>query len=82
MNIFVTDALPENAMGFGVLSHYNLWIVVLSYALATGGSYAAILIYRLMTPDITATLRRSYILAGAIVMATAIWSMHYTGMLS
>lgn len=82
MNIFVGEALPGNVIGLDALSHYNLWIILLSYALAVGGSYAAILIYRLITPDLTAGMRRRYIMAGAVVMATAIWSMHYTGMLS
>src|ERR1700676_1696602 len=82
MSFFANGALPKDAIVLDSLSHYNPWIVLLSYALASGGSYAAIFILRLVTSELSHFMRRSCIIAGAIVMATAIWSMHYTGMLS
>jgi len=61
---------------------YNLWLVVLSYAVAVLASYSVL--------DIAAHLKRLHSpfnkrfihIAGAMVMGAGIWSMHFVGMLA
>lgn len=79
---FVDSATPmNNAISLGALANYNPWLVLLSYALVAFGSFMAIAILRALH-ETRGQARHVGLLLGAIVMATAIWSMHYTGMLA
>lgn len=74
-------ALPVSAITLDDVVQYNLWLVSMSYILAVFGSFIAIAILKSLH-SIKGRTRRIGMVLGAIVMATAIWSMHYTGMLS
>lgn len=75
---FQTGPIPDNAMS----GEYNLYIVFLSYLVATFASYVAL--------DMSAHLRRpssmlfriGWLAGGAFVMGAGIWSMHFVGMLA
>lgn len=60
---------------------YNLWLVFLSYVVATLASYTALdLAGRANRAD--SARAKQWLLGGASAMALGIWSMHFTGMLA
>ena len=59
--------------------HYNLWIVGLSFLIASFASYVALdLAQRVRTTD--QLLARGWWIGGSAAMGTGIWSMHFVGM--
>ncbi|MBI1309146.1 MAG: response regulator [Proteobacteria bacterium] len=78
---FIFGPLPPSAILYNHWQNYNLWVVSISYILSVLGSYMAINILR-VTNTTSGVPRHIGTTLGAVVMATAIWSMHYTGMLS
>ncbi|APW40313.1 bifunctional diguanylate cyclase/phosphodiesterase [Rhodoferax koreense] len=59
--------------------HYNLWVVGLSFLIASFASYVALdLAKRVRTPD--RMLARGWWIGGSAAMGTGIWSMHFVGM--
>lgn len=75
--LILSDQVPENA----VMGEYNLWLVFLSYVIASLAAYVAISVLRQINPH-SAKSRRRGCLLGAVVMGTGIWSMHFNGMLA
>lgn len=73
--------LPETAIWLGDANNYNHWLILVSYLLAVFGCYMAIAMLRAVRLT-KGHMQRIGLVLGAIVMATAIWSMHYTGMLA
>jgi diguanylate cyclase (GGDEF)-like protein len=63
-------------------SSYNLWLVVISFAVATLASYTALdltgRIFLLASPR----ARRAWRLGGAAALGVGIWSMHFIAMLA
>ena len=60
---------------------YDLWIVALSYLIASFASYVALdLAKRVRTPDRAMAL--GWWIGGSLAMGTGIWSMHFVGMLA
>lgn len=78
---FLDGALPEKAISLNDLGQYSLWMVGVSYLLAVLGCFTAMAILH-MTRKVEGELRSIGILLGSVTMGVAIWSMHYTGMLS
>jgi diguanylate cyclase (GGDEF)-like protein len=61
--------------------HYDLWIVALSFLIATFASYVALdLAKRVRTTDHAMAV--AWWAGGSIAMGTGIWSMHFVGMLA
>lgn len=75
------DTIPANALAASELGSYNLWLIIGSYILAVYGCYMAIAMLRSIRLA-SGHMKRIGVFLGALVMATSIWSMHYTGMLS
>lgn len=73
--------IPTNALSPGEWSNYNHWLIFGSYILAVYGCYMAIAMLRSIRIA-SGLMKRVGIVLGALVMATSIWSMHYTGMLA
>ncbi len=60
---------------------YDLWVVALSYLIASFASHTALdLARRVRTPH--PSVARGWWLGGTIVMGTGIWAMHFVGMLA
>ena len=70
-----------NAISLDRVADYDPWFILLSYMLAVFGSFMAIAVLKAMRGT-QGNMRRVGVVVGGIVLATAIWSMHYTGMLS
>lgn len=81
---FISDinALPQKVITLDTVDHYSLPIVAVSYALATIGAYVAIILLQFIRGLPHQRLRTLGIALGAITLGTAIWSMHFTGMLA
>ena len=62
-------------------SSYNLWLVTLSYVIASLAAYAALDLAG-RTTVARGGARVAWLLGGAAAMGTGIWSMHYVGMLA
>src|SRR5262249_25273642 len=78
---FISYPLPAEAVLFDRVDAYNEWLVAISYLLAVLGSYLALNLL-FMAHQSHGRKRVLGTLVGAVVMATGIWSMHYTGMLA
>ncbi len=64
-----------------ISTDYNLWVVALSFAIATFASFVALdMAQRVRTPD--KSMARGWWIAGSLAMGTGIWSMHFIGMLA
>jgi diguanylate cyclase len=62
-------------------SSFNYGLVTLSYIIASLGAFAALeFIAHMRTAQ--GTLRRVWLVGGAVLMAVGIWSMHFVGMLA
>lgn len=73
---FITDVPPTALIG-----HYNWWLVLLSYFIASAACFIAIT----LVAGIRKTnmfLQKREPLMGAFFMGSGIWSMHFTGMLA
>lgn len=80
-SFFIHGQIPDDAVTFHNLEDYNIFVIFLSCCIAVFGVYAAIAILRAITGN-NAISRRFGVPLGALAMATAVWSMHYTGVLS
>lgn len=76
-----SSAIPANAITLDNLAHYNFVVVTISYFLAVAGSFVAISLLK-VTRASEGWFRITGVFFGAVVMATAIWTMHYTGMMA
>lgn len=61
--------------------HYNIWIVLLSYALAATAAYSALNLVSQVSHS-TGKIRRLWLLSGACVLGSGIWAMHFVGILA
>ncbi|SFS57513.1 bifunctional diguanylate cyclase/phosphodiesterase [Paenibacillus sp. BC26] len=61
--------------------HYNIWIVLLSFAIAVMASYSALNLAGKITRSSGRT-RTIWLIAGSVVMGMGVWSMHFVGMLA
>ncbi len=69
--------MPPNFITVG----YDLWIVAVSYLIASYASFVALdLAKRVRTPDRSMVL--GWWACGSVAMGTGIWSMHFVGMLA
>ncbi|GAA0357064.1 putative bifunctional diguanylate cyclase/phosphodiesterase [Bacillus horti] len=64
-----------------VLVHYNNWVVLLSFIIATLASYSALNLAGKVSRT-TGNSRMAWMIAGSCVMGIGIWSMHFIGMLA
>ncbi len=60
---------------------YNLWLVALSYVVASVASYTALELSRRVSHS-SGTAARAWLGAGAVSMGIGIWTMHFIGMLA
>ncbi|WP_346839105.1 MHYT domain-containing protein [Microbulbifer sp. SAOS-129_SWC] len=66
-----------------MFEQYNLQLVLLSYIISAMGSYAALqLVTAIPAAATRVERRRAILLAGVVLGAGAIWSMHFVGMLA
>lgn len=62
-------------------THYNIWIVLLSFALAVTAAYSALNLIS-QVPCSAGKIRRLWLLSSACVLGGGIWAMHYAGISS
>lgn len=60
---------------------YNLWIVLLSFALAASAAYSALNLISQVSRS-TGRIRRLWLLSGACVLGSGIWAMHFVGIIA
>jgi len=78
MNLFQYGPIPSNA----VSGTYDYSLVTLSFFIAVLASYIALDLAGRLRSEIKNTLKVSWLIGGAVVMGTSIWSMHFIGMLA
>ncbi|MEK3687699.1 putative bifunctional diguanylate cyclase/phosphodiesterase [Paenibacillus sp. FSL R10-2736] len=61
--------------------HYNIWIVLLSFALAATAAYSALNLISQVSHS-TGRVRRLWLLSGACVLGSGIWAMHFVGIMA
>jgi diguanylate cyclase (GGDEF)-like protein len=61
--------------------HYNIWIVLLSFALAASAAYSALNLIS-QVPNSTGRVRRLWLLSGSCVLGCGIWAMHFVGVMA
>lgn len=61
--------------------HYNIWIVLLSFALAATAAYSALNLISQVSHS-TGKIRRLWLLSGACVLGSGIWAMHFVGIMA
>ncbi|CQR58757.1 bifunctional diguanylate cyclase/phosphodiesterase [Paenibacillus riograndensis] len=61
--------------------HYNLWIVLLSFALAATAAYSALNLI-LQVFHSAGRVRRLWLLSSACVLGSGIWAMHFVGVMA
>jgi len=59
----------------------NIWIVLLSFALAVTAAYSALNLISQVSRS-TGKVRRLWLLSGACVLGSGIWAMHFVGMMA
>jgi diguanylate cyclase (GGDEF)-like protein len=59
----------------------NVWIVVLSFALATTAAYSALNLISQVS-DSSGKVRRLWLISGACVLGSGIWAIHYVGIMA
>ena len=64
-----------------VYGHYEPWLVAVSYFVATLTAYSALRVVMRMR-NVEQKEKGLYILSGAAIMGSGIWSMHFLGMLA
>jgi NO-binding membrane sensor protein with MHYT domain/signal transduction histidine kinase/DNA-binding response OmpR family regulator len=75
---FQTGSIPSDAMS----GHYDLRLVVLSYAIAVLASYAALNLVGQLRAEKNRHVRIYWLAGGSFAMGAGIWSMHFIGMLA
>ncbi len=75
---FHSGQLPANIM----TGEYNIYLVLLSYLIASVASYVALDMSAHLRQPTTTLFRILWLLGGAFVMGAGIWSMHFVGMLA
>lgn len=78
MNFFLNNSEPVAVF---VKGNYNLWLVLLSFVMATMAARVALVILQATHSREKSSRYRSCLL-GAFIMGVGIWSMHFTGMLA
>ena len=67
----------------GILAHaYSSWLVMLSLLVAMSGSAVALYIASAISSSGSVYARRVLMWVGAFAFGTAVWSMHFIGMLA
>ncbi|MBW5446062.1 EAL domain-containing protein [Cohnella sp. CFH 77786] len=61
--------------------HYNYWIVLLSFAIAALASYSALNLAAKIS-RVQGRAKTGWLLLGAFVMGSGVWSMHFIGMMA
>lgn len=61
--------------------HYNIWIVLLSFALTATAAYSALNLISQVSHS-TGRVRRLWLLSGACVLGSGIWAMHFVGIMA
>lgn len=61
--------------------HYNIWIVLLSFALVAAASYSALNLISQVSHS-AGRVRRLWLLSGACVLGSGIWAMHFVGIMA
>lgn len=64
-----------------VYGHYEPWLVAVSYFVATLTAYSALRVVMRMR-NVEQKEQALYILSGAMIMGSGVWSMHFLGMLA
>ena len=77
-NFFIYGAIPENAMK----GTYVPFLVLLSYVIASFGSYTGLTLATGMFKAKTAKAGNILHWGGAFALGAGIWSMHFIGMLA
>ncbi len=62
-------------------THYNTWIVLLSFALAVIAAYSALNLISQVSHS-NRKIRRFWLALGAVVLGAGLWAMHYAGISS
>lgn len=75
-------AEPAAAAGPPLDGAFSPLLVILSVCLSSLAGITALLIADRIEASRIRSIRRSWLLAGAVAMGTGIWSMHFTGMLA
>ena len=65
-----------------MFASWNLWLVALSYAVATLASFTALDLTRKVRHTALGSMRRIWFCCGSCAMGLGIWSMHFVGMLA
>ena len=71
---------PENSVLYA--GNYDPVLVVLSIAIATFASFAALLVSRQVSTVVKVAARRWWTLIGGLCLGLGIWAMHFVGMLA
>jgi len=58
---------------------YNVWVVLLSFALAVAAAYTALNLLS-QVPRSTGRIRSLWLLSGSFVLGSGIWAMHFVGL--
>lgn len=77
-----SNVISASVVTLDNIRSYNFLVVAASYVLAVFGSFIAISILRSLAYIKTPKIKTIGAMLGALVLATAIWSMHYVGMLA
>ena len=77
-SFFINGEIPINAEK-GI---YNIYLVILSYIIASFASYTALALARRLAANPKALEKRLVHIGGAVVLGAGIWSMHFIGMLA
>ena len=77
-NFFLFGPVPETAE----TGTYKLFLVALSYVIASIGSFAGLSLVMDIYREPRAAMRILLHVVGALALGTGIWSMHFVGMLS
>lgn len=62
-------------------THYNTWIVLLSFALAVTAAYSALNLIA-QVPQSTGRIRRLWLMSAACVLGSGMWAMHFVGIMA
>ncbi|ASA24603.1 putative bifunctional diguanylate cyclase/phosphodiesterase [Paenibacillus donghaensis] len=61
--------------------HYNIWIVLLSFAIAVTAAYSALNLISQVFRS-AGRVRRLWLLSGASVLGSGVWAMHFVGIMA
>lgn len=75
---FLTGEMPWNRLE----GTYNLWLVGLSYIIATIASYVGLDMASQLGSERSVRIRRFWHIGGALALGGGIWAMHFMGMLA